>query len=62
MFYPNYLIHFNPNHDPKTGQFTFTKYSTSSGRISDTARKEFGIDKLDPNDRNFNPRKAKKRI
>lgn len=60
MFYPNYLIHFNPNHDPKTGQFTFTKYSTSSGRISDTARKEFGIDKLDPNDRNFNPRKAKK--
>lgn len=21
--YPNYLIHFNPNHDPKTGRFDF---------------------------------------
>lgn len=23
--YPSYLIHFNPNHDPKSGRFTFSK-------------------------------------
>lgn len=25
MSYPSYLIHFNPNHDPKTGRFTDSK-------------------------------------
>ena len=30
-----YLMHFNPNHDPKTGQFTFSKYLTRDGRLSD---------------------------
>lgn len=25
MAYPTYLVHFNPNHDPKNGKFTFKK-------------------------------------
>ena len=44
MFYPNYLIHFNPYHDPKTGQFTFSKYVDSFGRLSSEGRKRFGVD------------------
>lgn len=27
--YPDYLVHFNPNHDPKNGQFTFSKNGSS---------------------------------
>lgn len=46
MEYPSYLIHFNPNHDPKTGRFDFSKegYKTLKSEYkSDVkdARKEF---------------------
>lgn len=34
MAYPSYLIHFNPNHDPKTGQF-----SKNMSRAADDAYK-----------------------
>lgn len=44
MFYPNYLIHFNPNHDPKSGQFTFSKYVDKNGRLNAQGRKDFGVD------------------
>ena len=30
MEYPSYLVHFNPNHDPKTGQFA----SSRNGKYS----------------------------
>lgn len=34
--YPNYLIHFNPNHDPKTGQFAplKNKYQYADGYLT----------------------------
>lgn len=35
MSYPSYLVHFNPNHDPKTGQFTWSKQKSNSNRDSD---------------------------
>lgn len=44
MGYPTYLIHFNPNHDPKTGRFTYNKYIDKSGRLNNEGRKEFGVD------------------
>lgn len=60
MSYPTYLVHFNPNHDPKTGQFTFNKYLTSDGKLTKYARDEYGLSRLDPSKKDFNPRKAKK--
>lgn len=30
MKYPSYLVHFNPYHDPKNGQFTYSKSSGST--------------------------------
>lgn len=45
MSYPTYLVHFNPNHDPKTGKFTFSKYVDKTGtRLSEEGRKRFGVD------------------
>ena len=58
--YPDYLVHFNPNHDPKTGQFTFSKYLTGSGKLTNYARDEYGISKLDSSKKISDPRKAKK--
>ena len=60
VFNGNSLCHFNPNHDPKNGRFTFTKYSTSSGGLSDIARKEFGIYNL--NSTRVQGRSAKKQF
>lgn len=62
--YPDYLIHFNPNHDPKTGQFTFSKYLTRDGRLSDYTKKTYGISKLNdsPSVRNVGYKKAQKMI
>lgn len=33
MEHPDYLIHFNPNHDPKTGQFAEGKGMSKSEKI-----------------------------
>lgn len=62
MGYPTYLVHFNPNHDPKTGQFTFSKYVDSSGNLTEYSKKHLGLDKLNPNNKDFNQRKAKKAL
>lgn len=64
MYYPDYLVHFNPNHDPKTGQFTFSKYLTRDGRLSDYTKKTYGISKLNdsPSARNVGYKKAQKMI
>ena len=43
----DYLIHFNPNHDPKTGRFTYIKngwairkgYQNKDGSLSDSGKK-----------------------
>ena len=44
MKYPTYLIHFNPNHDPKNGQFTFaSKYSVDVVREKE-ANKDYDPD------------------
>ena len=60
MRYTSYLVHFNPNHDPKSGRFTFNKYQNADGTLSKYARAQYGLDRLDPNNKNFNPRKAEK--
>lgn len=55
MSYPSYLIHFNPNHDPKTGQFTYVKnswairkgYQNKDGSISEKGKKALQARKED---------------
>ena len=37
----NYLMHFNPNHDPKSGKFTFglhSKYKNSDGSLTEAGK------------------------
>lgn len=53
MSYPSYLIHFNPNHDPKTGRFTYVKnpwairkgYQNKDGTISELGKKALQMKK-----------------
>jgi hypothetical protein len=50
MAYPSYLVHFNPNHDPKSGRFTFKKLGSifskkTSEKIVDTWKKNEGKSK-----------------
>lgn len=44
MRYPSYLVHFNPNHDPKNGRFTYSKYVDTTGKLNAQGRKDFGVD------------------
>ena len=44
MSYPTYLVHFNPNHDPKSGRFTYSKYIDKTGKLNAQGRKDFGVD------------------
>jgi hypothetical protein len=41
MEYPSYLIHFNPNHDPKTGRFDFSKGFDSKVKYGGKKRSEY---------------------
>lgn len=38
-----YLIHYNPNHDPKTGKFTYVKnkYQNADGSLTEKGNKKF---------------------
>lgn len=44
MRHPNYLIHYNSNHDPKTGQFTYG--NIYQRRAINAAKTKGKIDKL----------------
>ena len=55
----SYLIHFNPNHDPKTGRFTFSNENTVASRtrnyervIKSLSDDEFRLFTYDGDDRN----------
>lgn len=39
MIYSSTLSHFNPNHDPRNGQFTETKYQTAGGDLKKKGKK-----------------------
>ena len=41
--YPDYLIHFNPNHDPKTGQFAplKNKYQYVTGHLTSEGKQRW---------------------
>ena len=47
--YPDYLVHFNPNHDPKTGQFAPSKwnvkngYQTNKGTLTEKGKKNVDV-------------------
>lgn len=50
MEYPSYLVHFNPNHDPKTGQFAPGAGGSTSNKIGARLKKS---DLLDENYREY---------
>lgn len=40
--YPDYLVHFNPNHDPKTGQFAKSnKYQYANGYLTSEGKQRW---------------------
>lgn len=42
MSYPTYLVHFNKNHDPKTGQFTkANKYQYTDGQLTSEGKQRW---------------------
>ena len=61
MNHPTYLIHFNPNHDPKTGRFTFSGYFEGKG-LSKKAKDYYEIGNLDRRRVNVSKKKAQKLI
>lgn len=48
MSYPSYLIHFNPNHDPKNGRFASgTKYHNPDGSLTKAGTRRYNqLDKM----------------
>lgn len=44
MEYPSYLVHFNPNHDPKSGRFTTGNGSSVTSKIGARIRKSNLLD------------------
>lgn len=59
-----YLAHFNPNHDPKNGRFTSSKFLNSDGSLSSYTRKNYGIDMIrnGKDSRDLSYKKAQKMI